>query len=66
MVKIGLNNDLKKDVLEKCLKDESIQDRILKKGFHAQKKYNISSTPTIYVNDKKYEEKTIIFLFKNI
>ena len=64
LVKIGLNNDLKKDVLEKCLKDESIQDRILTERINAQKKYKISSTPTIYVNDKKYEGKNDYISFK--
>ena len=57
LVKIGLNNDLKKDVLEKCLKDESIQDRILTERINAQKKYKIESTPTIYINEKKYKGK---------
>ena len=43
--------------MENCLKDSKIQDLILKERIHAQKKYKISSTPTIYINEKKYEGK---------
>ena len=36
------------------LKDEKIQDQILNERIDAQKNYKISSTPTIYINKKKY------------
>ncbi len=39
------------------LKDEKIQDQILNERIEAQKKYKIESTPTIYINEIKYEGK---------
>ena len=63
LVKIGLNNDLKKDVLEKCLKMKVYKIEYLLKGL-MHKKYKISSTPTIYVNDKKYEGENDYISFK--
>ena len=43
--------------MENCLIDSGIQDFILKERIEAQKKYKISSTPTIYINNKKYDGK---------
>ena len=57
LIKIGLKYNLTKNQMENCLKDSKIQDLILKERIHAQKKYKISSTPTIYINEKKYEGK---------
>ena len=37
---------------------------ILKERIEAQKEYNITSTPTIYINDKKYEDKHEFKSFK--
>jgi protein-disulfide isomerase len=54
---IGLNFGLNADKIDLFLKDEKIQDQILEERINAQKKYKISSTPTIYVNKKKYEGK---------
>ena len=34
-----------------------MQDKILNERIDAQKKYKISSTPTIIINEKKYEGK---------
>ena len=42
--------------MNKCLEDDELQDRILNERINAQKNYKISSTPTIYINDKKYEK----------
>ena len=54
---IGKNFGLEKKKMEKCLKDEKVQDKILNERIEAQKKYKIQSTPTIYINEKKYDGK---------
>ena len=53
--KIGLNFNLDSLKIDKCIANEDIRDKILNERINAQKKYNISSTPTIIVNEKKYE-----------
>ncbi len=55
--KIGKNLGLNESAMNKCLEDDELQDRILNERINAQKNYKISSTPTIYINDKKYEKK---------
>ena len=50
--------------LRKCLENEETQELILKERIEAQKEYNITSTPTIYINDKKYEDKHKFKSFK--
>ena len=55
--KIGLNSGLSKDKMNKCLDNENSQDKILNERIEAQKKYNIQSTPTIFINEKKYNGK---------
>tara|TARA_A100001011_G_C14317539_1_gene848693 strand:+ start:2529 stop:3128 length:600 start_codon:yes stop_codon:yes gene_type:complete len=57
LIKIGLKYNLTKSQMENCLIDNEIQDFILKERIEAQKKYEISSTPTIYINNKKYDGK---------
>ena len=52
--KIGLDSGLDNDKMDSCLKNESTQDQILNERIEAQKKYKIQSTPTIYINKKKY------------
>ncbi len=54
---IGKNFGLEKKKMEKCLNDEKVQDKILNERIEAQKKYKIQSTPTIYINEKKYDGK---------
>ena len=39
------------------LKNENVQDQILNERIEAQKKYKIQSTPTIFINEKKYQGK---------
>ena len=51
--KHGLNNDR----INNCLKDENIENEILNERIMAQKKYSIESTPTIFINEKKYDGK---------
>ena len=53
--KIGLGFGLSNTKMDNCLKNENIQDQILNERIEAQKKYKIQSTPTIYINDKKYK-----------
>ena len=54
LMKIGIKYKLSKENMLKCLEDENLQDIILNERISAQKKYKISSTPTIYINKKKY------------
>ena len=53
--KIGLDAGLSNDKMDSCLKNESAQDQILNERIEAQKKYEIQSTPTIFINEKKYK-----------
>ena len=55
LIKIGLENNFEERAMNKRITDEKIQEIILNERIDAQKKYKISSTPTIYINDKKYE-----------
>ncbi len=64
LIKIGTKFQLDEDKLKKCLNDEKSQEIILKERIEAQKNFNISSTPTIYINDKKYEDKHDFKSFK--
>ena len=56
-MKIGLNSGLDNAKMNKCLKNEDFQNQVLNERIEAQKKYNIQSTPTIYINEKKYKGK---------
>ena len=64
LIKIGLEFQIPKSNLKKCLEDEISQDAILNERIKAQKNYNITSTPTIYINKKKYEDKHEFKSFK--
>ena len=55
--KIGLDSGLKNTEMNKCLKNEVVQEEILNERIEAQKKYKIESTPTIYINEKQYKDK---------
>tara|TARA_Y100000590_G_scaffold81713_1_gene90898 strand:+ start:583 stop:1182 length:600 start_codon:yes stop_codon:yes gene_type:complete len=48
----------------KCLKDENLEEEILKKMLDARKKFKIESTPTVFINEKKYEGKHNFKSFK--
>ena len=63
---VGLNFDLSKEKMDRCLKDSDAQDMILEQRIEAQKKYKIDSTPTIIVNEKKYNSKIDYKSFKKI
>ena len=62
--KIGLNFDLSNEKMNKCLKNDHVQDEILEQRIEAQKKYKIESTPTIIINEKKYSGKIDYKQFK--
>ena len=64
--KIGLESDLKNKDMDNCLKDENKQDEILNQRIDAQKKYEIGSTPTIFINEKKYKGKVEYKEFKKV
>ena len=51
---IGANNGLTKEEMNKCLKNDKFQEDVLNERIEAQKKYKILSTPTIYINENKY------------
>ena len=61
---IGSEFNLKKEKMNNCLKNEDAQDEILSQRIEAQKKYKIESTPTIYINEKKYTGKVNYKEFK--
>ncbi len=65
--KIGINFDLTEEKMNKCLKDNNAQDEILNQRIEAQKKYKIESTPTIFINEKKFTNKKVNYKsFKKI
>ena len=50
--------------MDECLKSEKAQDNVLNQRIEAQKKYKIDSTPTILINEKKYDGKIDYKQFK--
>ena len=61
---IGKNFNLTEKQMNKCLADKKLEKEILNERIKAQKNYNVSSTPTIYLNEKKYEGKKEYKSFK--
>ena len=55
--KIGNLSGLSEKNMNNCLNNETMQDQILGERIEAQKKYEIQSTPTIYVNEKQFKDK---------
>tara|TARA_B100001094_G_C17823365_1_gene619630 strand:+ start:56 stop:652 length:597 start_codon:yes stop_codon:yes gene_type:complete len=64
IIKVGIDFGLSDTRMNEFIKNEKIQDEILNERIEAQKNYNISSTPTIYINKKKYEGTHDFKLFK--
>jgi len=62
--KIGKEFNLTEVQMNKCLANKDLEDKILNQRIEAQKNYKIKSTPTIYLNKKKYEEKRDYKSFK--
>ena len=64
--KVGSDFDLTEEKMNACLENSNVQDEILNERIEAQKKYKIESTPTIFVNEKKYSGKVDYKKFKKI
>ena len=64
--KIGLDSGLSDAKMNKCLEEDSVQDQILNERIEAQKKYKIQSTPTIFINENKYENDHDYKSFKKV
>ena len=64
--KIGSELDLSENNMNNCLKSSDAQDVMLNQRIEAQKKYEIESTPTIIVNEKRYSGKVNYESFKKI
>ena len=64
LIEIGTDSKINENNLKTCLENEKTQELILNERIEAQKKYDISSTPTIYINNKKYEDKHEFESFK--
>ena len=62
--KIGSEINLSIDKMDKCLKNDKKQDEILNQRIETKKKYKIESTPTIFINEKKYTGKIDYNQFK--
>ena len=62
--KIGKEFNLTDAQMNKCLINKDLEDKILNERIEAQKNYKIKSTPTIYLNKKKYEGKRDYKSFK--
>ena len=41
--------------MDDCINNETMQEQILNERVKAQKNYKIQSTPTIIINEKKYD-----------
>ena len=61
---ITKNYDLNNDKINNCLVDENLENEILEVRINASKKYSIQSTPTIFINEKKYDGTNDYNLFK--
>jgi protein-disulfide isomerase len=61
---IGKKFSLTEAAMNKCLNDKNLEEKILNERIEAQKNYKINSTPTVYINEKKYEGKRDYKSFK--
>jgi len=64
--KIGTEFNMKEEKMNSCLKNDKSQDEILNQRIEAQKKYKIQSTPTIFINEKKYSGEVNYKKFKKV
>jgi protein-disulfide isomerase len=62
--KIGKEFNLTESQMNDCLEDKDLEKKILNERIKAQKNYKVKSTPTIYLNKKKYEGKRDYKSFK--
>jgi protein-disulfide isomerase len=63
---IGKKFNLTEDQMNKCLTNKDLEEKILNERIKAQKNYKVKSTPTIYLNKKKYEGKRDYKSFKKV
>ena len=61
---IGKEFNLSENQMDACLEDKVLEEKILNQRIEAQKNFKIKSTPTIYLNKKKYEGKRDYKSFK--
>ena len=54
-MKIAKLGGLKNDEIKVCVGNKSIEDGILKKRLESSKNFDITATPTLYFNGKKYQ-----------
>ena len=57
LVKIANDYNLNDDKSKSCLNNERLEDQILGERISGNKKYSIKSTPTVFINEKRYEGK---------
>ena len=57
LLKIASDYNINDDKINSCLNNEKLEDEILEERINANKKYSIKSTPTVLINEKKYEGK---------
>ena len=57
LFKISNNFGMNNDKNNSCLNDQNLEDEILNGRINANKKYSIEATPTIFINEKKYNGK---------
>lgn len=63
---IGKEFALTEEIMNECLTNKILEEKILNERIQAQKNYKVSSTPTIYINEKKYEGKKDYKSFKKV
>jgi len=64
LTKMAKNYNLNDAKIKSCLNNEKLEDQILNDRIDGNKKYSITSTPTILINEKKYEGKHEYKAFK--
>ena len=66
-INLNLKEIIKKEKLEidfeKCVNDKKIEDYILEERIESVKKFEINSTPTLIINNKKFSKP---LTYKNI
>ena len=66
LINIGKDFGLQENEMNKCLVDKSLEEKILNERIKAQNTYSVRSTPTIIVNEKKYEKPRDYKSFKKV
>jgi protein-disulfide isomerase len=63
LAQIGELGGVSRDQFEACLKDSALEDSVFQAIQDAQAEYDISSTPTLIVNGRKYEDSMSLTAF---